>query len=80
MRPHAEHILLLGNQRLAVTRSVPYCLALYSNWRRNSIGQCGCCGRPLHAGISNVRQDQTTARLVHAFSVIGIEDLIEAAS
>jgi hypothetical protein len=31
MRPHAEQILLLGNHRLAVTRSAPYSLALYFN-------------------------------------------------
>jgi len=36
MRLHAEHILLLGIQRLAVTSCAPYSRALYSNWRRNS--------------------------------------------
>ena len=34
MRPHTEHILLLGNQRLAMTSSAPFRFALYSNCRR----------------------------------------------
>ena|SRR5438105_3174312 len=45
--PHSEHILLLGNQRLAVTSSAPYSLALYLSWRQNSRKPMSAILRPV---------------------------------